>query len=82
MPFVECDVSAAARRSADPRRLYVGSEEGVFVSRDAADSWERLPALPRMRVVAAVRAGRPPAGGDLPRRCVPLCRRRQVLEPG
>lgn len=44
MPFVECDVRALLVDPADPRRLYLGSEEGVFVSRDGADNWERLPA--------------------------------------
>lgn len=42
MPFVECDVRALVVDPADPRRLYVGNEDGVFVSRDGADSWEQL----------------------------------------
>jgi photosystem II stability/assembly factor-like uncharacterized protein len=37
--FVECDVRALAVDPADPATLYLGSEEGVWVSRDAAENW-------------------------------------------
>jgi photosystem II stability/assembly factor-like uncharacterized protein len=42
--FVECDVRALAVHPGRPEVLYLGSEMGLFVSRDGADSWERLPA--------------------------------------
>jgi photosystem II stability/assembly factor-like uncharacterized protein len=42
--FVECDVRALVVHPRDPATLYLGSELGVFVSTDGADSWRRLPA--------------------------------------
>jgi photosystem II stability/assembly factor-like uncharacterized protein len=42
--FVECDVRALIVDRRAARTLYLGSEHGVFVSRDGADNWERLPA--------------------------------------
>jgi photosystem II stability/assembly factor-like uncharacterized protein len=42
--FVECDVRALAVHPADPRTVYMGSELGVFVTTDGADSWMRLAA--------------------------------------
>jgi photosystem II stability/assembly factor-like uncharacterized protein len=42
--FVECDVRALAVHPANPSVLYLGSEQGLFVSRDGADSWSRLEA--------------------------------------
>jgi photosystem II stability/assembly factor-like uncharacterized protein len=45
MPFVECDVRALIVRPDDPATLYLGSEMGVFASRDGADSWSQLSAL-------------------------------------
>lgn len=43
MPFVECDVRAMVVDPLRPEVLYVGNEEGVFVSRDGADTWQQLP---------------------------------------
>jgi photosystem II stability/assembly factor-like uncharacterized protein len=40
--FVECDVRALVVHPGDDRTLYLGSQEGVFVSRDGADSWQQL----------------------------------------
>ena len=42
--FVECHVRALAVHPKQPATLYLGSELGLFVSRDGADSWTRLPA--------------------------------------
>jgi photosystem II stability/assembly factor-like uncharacterized protein len=42
--FVECHVRALALHPRDPATLYLGSEKGVFVSTDGAESWTRLPA--------------------------------------
>src|SRR4051794_2073118 len=39
MDFVECHVRALF---ADGDSLYLGNEEGVWVSRDRANSWQRL----------------------------------------
>jgi photosystem II stability/assembly factor-like uncharacterized protein len=44
MPFVECQVRALAVHPDEPRTLYLGSEQGLFVTRDGADSWQKLPA--------------------------------------
>src|SRR6516162_7270281 len=40
--FVECDVRALAVDPRDPRTLYLGSELGLFRSRDGADHWMRV----------------------------------------
>jgi photosystem II stability/assembly factor-like uncharacterized protein len=40
--FVECHVRALAVHPHRPRELFLGSEQGLFVSRDGADSWSRL----------------------------------------
>jgi photosystem II stability/assembly factor-like uncharacterized protein len=42
--FVECHVRALAVHPRDSATLYLGSENGLFVSTDAADNWTRLPA--------------------------------------
>jgi photosystem II stability/assembly factor-like uncharacterized protein len=42
--FVECHVRALAVHPRDPRTLYLGSEQGVYVSSDGAETWSRLPA--------------------------------------
>jgi photosystem II stability/assembly factor-like uncharacterized protein len=44
--FVECDVRALLVDRDNPSTLYLGSEHGVWVSRDGADNWTRLPATP------------------------------------
>jgi photosystem II stability/assembly factor-like uncharacterized protein len=40
--FVECDVRALVVDPADPATLYLGSEEGVWVSRDSGENWSCL----------------------------------------
>jgi photosystem II stability/assembly factor-like uncharacterized protein len=40
--FVECHVRALAVHPRDDRILYLGSEQGLFRSSDAADSWQRV----------------------------------------
>jgi len=40
--FVECDVRALIPDPESPHTLYLGSEDGVFVSRDGADNWQRV----------------------------------------
>jgi photosystem II stability/assembly factor-like uncharacterized protein len=40
--FVECHVRALAVDPRDSRRLYLGSEEGLFVSADGADNWQHV----------------------------------------
>src|SRR5437588_782346 len=40
--FVECHVRALVVHPSDPRTLYLGSEQGLFVSRDGADNWQRV----------------------------------------
>jgi photosystem II stability/assembly factor-like uncharacterized protein len=66
MPFVECDVRALLVDPVRPEMLYVGNEEGVFVSRDGAESWRQLAHLRGQRVwslnVDARRPGRLLAG--------------------
>jgi photosystem II stability/assembly factor-like uncharacterized protein len=42
--FVECHVRALAVHPNEPATLYLGSELGLFVSRDGAESWTKLPA--------------------------------------
>lgn len=42
--FVECHVRALAVHPRQPSTLYLGSELGLFVSTDGADSWTKLPA--------------------------------------
>jgi photosystem II stability/assembly factor-like uncharacterized protein len=42
--FVECHVRALAVHPDRPQTLYLGSEQGLFVSEDGADSWAQLPA--------------------------------------
>jgi photosystem II stability/assembly factor-like uncharacterized protein len=42
--FVECHVRALVVHPRDPAVLYLGSEQGLFVSTDGADSWTRLDA--------------------------------------
>lgn len=67
--FVECDVRALVVDPLRPEVLYLGSEEGVFVSRDGADNWSRLPAPVQGRRVWSLQvqgcrllAGTSPAG--------------------
>lgn len=40
--FVECHVRALAIDPRDDRVLYLGSEQGLYRSRDGADNWERV----------------------------------------
>ena len=40
--FVECHVRALAVHPRESRVLYLGSEQGLFTSRDGADSWRRV----------------------------------------
>jgi photosystem II stability/assembly factor-like uncharacterized protein len=42
--FVECHVRAFAIHPREPAVLYLGSEQGLFVSRDGAENWTRLDA--------------------------------------
>jgi photosystem II stability/assembly factor-like uncharacterized protein len=42
--FVECHVRALAVHPRQPATLYLGSELGLFVSTDGAESWAKLPA--------------------------------------
>ncbi len=42
--FVECHVRALAVHPRRPDTLYLGSEQGLYVSTDGADNWSRLPA--------------------------------------
>lgn len=42
--FVECHVRALAVHPQHSATLYLGSELGLFVSRDGAESWTKLPA--------------------------------------
>jgi photosystem II stability/assembly factor-like uncharacterized protein len=42
--FVECHVRALAVHPRRPATLYLGSEQGMYVSTDGADSWTKLPA--------------------------------------
>jgi photosystem II stability/assembly factor-like uncharacterized protein len=42
--FVECHVRALAVHPTQPATLYLGSELGLFVSTDGAESWTKLPA--------------------------------------
>ncbi len=50
MPFVECDVRALVVDPLHREVLYAGNEDGVFVSRDGADSWRQLADLRGKRV--------------------------------
>src|SRR5208337_2961150 len=40
--FVECHVRALAVHTHEPHILYLGSEQGLFRSRNAADHWDRV----------------------------------------
>jgi photosystem II stability/assembly factor-like uncharacterized protein len=42
--FVECHVRALAVHPQQPSTLYLGSEQGLFVSTDGAENWSKLPA--------------------------------------
>ena len=42
--FVECDVRALLVHPRQENTLYVGTELGIYISRDGADSWTKLPA--------------------------------------
>ncbi|HEY7329910.1 MAG TPA: hypothetical protein VH592_19905 [Gemmataceae bacterium] len=42
--FMECHVRALTVHPKQPDTLYLGSEMGLFISRDGAESWTRLPA--------------------------------------
>jgi photosystem II stability/assembly factor-like uncharacterized protein len=42
--FVECHVRALAVHPHQPATLYLGSEQGLYVSTDGAESWTKLPA--------------------------------------
>lgn len=52
--FVECDVRALAVDPADGRTIYLGSEEGLFRSRDGADTWQQVFAPPDREAVWCV----------------------------
>jgi hypothetical protein len=41
--FVECDVRALTVHPNDPATLFLGTEQGLFVSRDGADFWTAVP---------------------------------------
>ncbi len=58
--FVEVDVRALVVDPADGRTLYLGGEEGLYVSRDGADTWQRVFAPPDREAVwcVALSAGR------------------------
>jgi photosystem II stability/assembly factor-like uncharacterized protein len=59
--FVECDVRALVVDPTNPRVLYLGSEDGVFISRDGGDNWQALPIdLRGMRVWSLNVDGRRP----------------------
>jgi photosystem II stability/assembly factor-like uncharacterized protein len=62
--FVECDVRALVVHPRDPATLFLGSELGVFVSRDGADSWAPLLAPPGGLQVWSL-CLRPGTAGDL-----------------
>ena len=59
--FVECDVRAVVVHPHRPEVLYLGTEVGLYVSRDGADNWQKLPApLDGLEVWAiSLTAGRP-----------------------
>ncbi|HEV3204538.1 MAG TPA: hypothetical protein VGY77_09150 [Gemmataceae bacterium] len=40
--FVECHVRALAIHPKDPQTLYLGNEEGLFLSEDGAENWTRM----------------------------------------
>jgi photosystem II stability/assembly factor-like uncharacterized protein len=40
--FVECDVRSLAVDPRDPRRIYAGTNEGVYLTKNAGDDWVRL----------------------------------------
>jgi photosystem II stability/assembly factor-like uncharacterized protein len=42
--FVECHVRALAVHPQRPATLYLGSEQGLYVSTDGAENWTKLPA--------------------------------------
>jgi photosystem II stability/assembly factor-like uncharacterized protein len=42
--FVECDVRALVVHPQRPEVMYMGTEVGLYVSRDGAGNWEQLPA--------------------------------------
>lgn len=42
--FVECHVRALAVHPRQPATLYLGSEQGLYVSTDGAENWTKLPA--------------------------------------
>jgi photosystem II stability/assembly factor-like uncharacterized protein len=48
--FVECAVRALLVDADQPATLYLGNEEGVWVSRDGAESWQCLLPLPGQAV--------------------------------
>src|SRR6185312_11021183 len=40
--FVECDVRSLAVDPRDPRLIYAGTNEGVYLTKNAGDDWVRL----------------------------------------
>ena len=40
--FVECHVRSLVLHPEDPRTMYAGTEQGLFISRDGADTWSRV----------------------------------------
>ena len=56
----ECDVRALMFHPGDPRTLHLGTETGLFVSRDGADHWERVPSpMDGMQVWSLARGADP-----------------------
>jgi photosystem II stability/assembly factor-like uncharacterized protein len=42
--FVECHVRALAVHPGEPRIIYLGTEQGLYLSKDGAETWERVAA--------------------------------------
>src|SRR5437879_433392 len=59
----ECDVRALLVHPQEPRVLHLGTETGLFVSRDGADLWERVPSPMDGRQVWSL--ARDPADSDV-----------------
>ena len=52
--FVECNVRALVVDPTDGRTLYLGGDEGLYVSRDGADTWQQVFAPPDREAVWCV----------------------------
>ncbi len=66
--FVECTVRALAVDPGNANALYLGSEEGVWVSRDGAESWTHLLPLEGLAVWALNARGQDLLAGTCPSR--------------